>query len=119
MEKMENQVIEEVLVKDSEKSLSDDKSVNRSITIKSNNKRKRVDLVSYFKSKSDAYIFALLHTARVTRNDILGLEKAHFGNKKLAAKVRDEVIAELEKSDSEEKDMAIKAMKDLYKGLVC
>lgn len=94
-------------------------TTSKKITIYKSNRRKKVDFTSYFKSKSEAYIFALLHTARVTRNDILGLEKAHYGNKKLAAKLRDEVIAELEKSDSEEKDMAIKAMKDLYKGLVC
>ena len=71
----------------------------------------------FFKDKVSAKIFYLTQLSGETQMKFLGITMAHYTNKKLAEKWRDEQLKVLENCKHGFKDLAIEKLEKIYKGM--
>lgn len=71
----------------------------------------------FFKDKVSAKIFYLTQLSGETQMKFLGITIAHYSNKKLAKKWRDEQLKVLKNCEHGFKDLAIEKLEKIYKGM--
>lgn len=71
----------------------------------------------FFKDKVSAKIFYLTQLTGETQMKFLGINIAHYSNKKLAEKWRDEQLKVLKNCEHGFKDLAIEQINKIYKGM--
>lgn len=71
----------------------------------------------FFKDKVSAKIFYLTQLSGETQMKFLGIAIAHYSNKKLAEKWRDEQLKVLKNCEHGFKDLAIEKLEKIYKGM--
>ena len=67
------------------------------------------DISQYFKSRSDMYVFILVHTDGETRSKLLSIRYGHFSSKERAKKWYDKIYVEVK-----DHDKAVEKLTEIY-----